>query len=102
MHRLLGLVGLLIFAMTLACQGQSEPATLVPIRVTATPDIAATVTALAEQPTATPLPAQEPAPTPNIDATVEARLAATVAAIPTATVNNQGLPTRHLKNNQGH
>ena len=85
MHRLLGLVGLLIFAMTLACQGQSEPATLVPIRVTATPDIAATVIALAEQPTATPLPVQEPAPTPNIDATVEARLAATVAAIPTAT-----------------
>ena len=90
-----GLVALVILVFTLACQEPTPapPPTLFSIQVTATPDIPATVTALAEQPTATPLPTQEPTPTPNIDATVEARLTATVAAMPTDTPVPADTPT---------
>ena len=77
------LVGLLALTLTLAtgCQ-DSDPSV---VRVTATPDVPATVSALAQEPTATPVPTPTPAPTPNIEATVEVRLAATMAARPTDT-----------------
>ena len=52
---------------------------------TPTPDIQATVTAAV----AAAVPTTTPTPTPDIDATVEARLQATISAIPTATA----LPT---------
>ena len=75
-----------------ACQTAPTPASppipssQVSIQVTATPDIPATVTALADTPTDTPVPTATPiaTSTPDIDATVEARLAATIAAMPTA------------------
>ena len=58
MVKFLGLVVLVTLVFTLACQ-EPTPApapTLVSIQVTATPDLPATVAALAEKPTSTPLP----------------------------------------------
>ena len=73
---------LVIMALALGCQETTSPA---PQVVTATPNIPATVAALAQEPTDTPVSTPTPVPTPNIEATVEVRLAATVAARPTDT-----------------
>ncbi len=89
-----------LIALTLGCQPAAPatpqiPPTLSIKVVTATPDIPATVAALAEVPTATPAPTPTPTATPDIEATVAAGLSATVAAIPTATVipTNTPAPT---------
>lgn len=86
MGRLAGLAAFLMFLSAMACLDPDAP-----VRVTATPDIPATVVSLVQERVSTPVPTA----TPNIDATVEARLAATVAAMPTATPvpTNTPIPT---------
>ena len=88
--RILACTAILLFTLG-ACQtGSAREAppptvTQLPIRVTATPDTPPTVTALPEPTVVPPTPTANvlPASTPDIQATVEARLAATVAAAPT-------------------
>ena len=77
-----------LFILTLLALGcQQQPPTPVTVLVTATPDIPATVTVLAEAPTDTPVPTATPIPvaTPDIEATIQAGLAATIEAMPTDT-----------------
>ena len=90
--RILACTAILLFTLG-ACQAAPAPEdpppvpTHPPIRVTTTPEIPPTVTALATPTAVSPAPIANvlPASTPNFEATVEARLAATVAAAPTET-----------------
>ena len=95
------LVAALLALLSLACAGESSPATPIATpdleatvqaavaaalptpRPTPLPDIDATVAAgIAATIIAKPRPAPTQPPTPDIDATVEARMAATIAAMP--------------------
>ena len=98
MGKALFLVAFLAGMVLLACQEQAAttaPAPTLSVQVTATPDIPATVAVLGEEPTDTPVPTATPipVPTPNIEATVEARLEATVQAMPTDTPAPTETPT---------
>ena len=84
MGRIVGLLGILLITLLLACQEQAAPAS-----VPATPDIPATVEVLVQEQFPTPVPTA----TPDIDATVEARLTATVMARPTNTAVPTSTPT---------
>ena len=96
--RMLACMAILLLTL-IACLTDPTPAPPPPptitIQVTATPDLPATVTALADTPADIPLPTAAPqlVPTPDIDATVEARLAATVSAMPTETPVPTANPT---------
>ena len=84
-----GAIAVLVLAATTGCffGGGEEP------EPTATPDLAATIAAAvaAAVPTETPIPPTDtpepptPEPTPNLQATIDASIAATRAAMPTAT-----------------
>ena len=97
--RLLGLMGVVVIAALVACQGQPDVPTIEPIQATAVPDILPIVPALAETPTDTPVPTKTPAPTPNLEATVQARMKATLATMlkdtpfPTSTPTPSPTPT---------
>ena len=75
-----------VVAVLMAVACITESPTAVP---TATRDIEATVQAAV----AAALPTATPTPTPDIDATVEARMATTLAAIPTPTLVSTATPT---------
>ncbi len=86
---IIGVIAVLVLAATTGCffGGGEEP------EPTATPDLAATIAAAvaAAVPTETPIPPTDtpepptPEPTPDIQATIDASIAATRAAMPTAT-----------------
>lgn len=86
----MGVVGI---AALVACQWQPDVPTIEPVRAPAVPDILATVPALAEPPTDTLVPTKTPPPTPNLEATVQARMKATVATMPKDTPVPTSTPT---------
>ena len=88
MKNLAGLLIMVVLVMTLGCQSANPAAPVRPpapiptkITVTATPDIGSTVTTLANQGSGGPQPEPTAPATPNIEATVEARLAAALEAM---------------------
>ena len=94
---ILGVIAILVLAATTGCffGGGEEP------EPTATPDLAATIAAAvsAAVPTETPIPPTDtpepptPEPTPDLQATIDAGIAATRAAMPTNTPEPTPTPT---------
>lgn len=94
---ILSVIAVLVLAATTGCffGGGEEP------EPTSTPDLAATIAAAVALavPTETPIPPTDtpepptPEPTPNIQATIDASIAATRAAMPTATPVPTPTPT---------
>ena len=92
-----GAIAILVLAVTTGCffGGGEEP------EPTVTPDLAATIAAAVEAavPTETPIPPTDtpepptPEPTPDIQATIDAGIAATRAAMPTNTPEPTPTPT---------